>query len=160
MSTRSKQRPVKRRAKARSLVREPVAKYGSSTLLSKQHLPTKKMIEQISKGLAYGELEHLRHEIDEPMDSLARQLSISRSTLQRRKAERRLSPEESDRVMRFWKMIRYAVKLFGNIERARAWLKDPQFGLGGAIPLEFAKTEVGAREVEDLLGRIDYGVYS
>jgi len=32
--------------------------------------------------------------------------------------------------------------------------------LGGAIPLEYARTEVGARELEKLLGRIDYGVYS
>ena len=43
---------------------------------------------------------------------------------------------------------------------ARQWLNAPQFGLGGAIPLEYAGTEVGAREVEDLLGRIEYGVYS
>jgi len=33
-------------------------------------------------------------------------------------------------------------------------------GLGGETPLEYAETEVGAREVEDLLGRIEYGVYS
>ena len=62
--------------------------------------------------------------------------------------------------MRFWKLIRQAVKLFGSIDRARAWLKHPQFGLAGAVPLDFAKTEIGAREVEDLLGRIEFSVYS
>jgi putative toxin-antitoxin system antitoxin component (TIGR02293 family) len=118
------------------------------------------MIERINKGLPYGELEHLRSEIDEPMDSLVRQLSIPRSTLQRRKAERRLSPQESERMMRYWKILRQAVDLFGSIDRARAWLKYPQFGLGGAVPLEYARTEIGAREVEGLLGRIDYNVYS
>jgi putative toxin-antitoxin system antitoxin component (TIGR02293 family) len=159
MSNRSKQRPVKRRAKARSVVREPVAKYGSSTLLSKQHLPTKKMVEQISKGLPYGELEHLRREIDEPMDSLARQLSISRSTLQRRKAERRLSPQESDRVMRFWRIFQHTRKVFGSVERARMWLKFPQRGLGYVVPLEHARSEIGAGEVDDMLGRIEYSVY-
>ncbi len=49
---------------------------------------------------------------------------------------------------------------FGGIEAARQWLKSPQRGLGGVIPLDYAQTETGAREVENLLGRIDYGVYS
>ena len=53
-----------------------------------------------------------------------------------------------------------AVEVFGGIEQARQWLSSPQFGLGGAIPLEYARTEVGAREVENLLGRIGYGVYT
>ncbi len=117
-----------------------------------------KTIQRITKGLPFSELEHLRSQLDEPMEALARQLSISRSTLQRRKAERRLSPEESERVMRYSRIVKYATQLFGTADRARQWLKFPQFGLGGAVPLEFAKTEIGAREVEDLLGRIDYGI--
>jgi len=43
---------------------------------------------------------------------------------------------------------------------ARRWLSSPQRGLGGAVPLDYAETEIGAREVEDLLGRIEYGVYA
>ena len=151
---------MKRRARAQSVVREPSAKYGSAAVLSKQHVPIKQRIERINKGLPYGELEHLRSEIDEPMDSLARQLSIPRSTLQRRKAERRLSPQESERMMRLWRLFRQATALFGNSVKARAWLKYPQYGLGGAVPLEYARTEIGAREVENLLGRIEFSVYS
>ena len=45
-------------------------------------------------------------------------------------------------------------------ENARQWLSSPQFGLGGAVPLKYAETEAGAREVEDLLGRIENAVYS
>src|SRR5438105_12940617 len=120
MSKRAKPpRPMKRRAKAQSVVREPSTKYSSAAVLSKQQLPIKQMIERINKGLPYGELEHLRSEIDEPMDSLARQLSIPRSTLQRRKAERRLSPQESERMMRFWRILQHATRVFGTAERAR-----------------------------------------
>jgi uncharacterized protein (DUF2384 family) len=39
-------------------------------------------------------------------------------------------------------------------------LTHPQPGLGNVAPIEFAKTELGAREVENLLGRIEYSVYS
>ena len=155
-------RPARKKL-GETVVRErPTHEYGAKglALLTKKHVAPAKVIEQINRGLPFSELEHLRTEIDEPFQSLARQLSISRSTLQRRKAERRLSPQESDRVMRYWKILRQAVDLFGTIDRARAWLKYPQFGLGGAVPLEYARTEIGAREVEALLGRIDYSVYS
>jgi len=118
------------------------------------------VIHRVSKGLPFSELEHLRGEIDESLESVARRLAISRSTLQRRKAERRLSPQESDRVMRFWRLTQQAAKVFGDMARARQWLKFPQRGLGGAVPLDYASTEVGAREIENLLGRIEYSVYS
>ena len=66
----------------------------------------------------------------------------------------------SDRVVRFAKLMGKAVKVFGNLDDARQWLSSPQFGLGGAVPLDYAKSELGAREVENLLGRIEYGVYT
>jgi len=141
------------------IVREQPPRYpakGAAVLSSKQA----EAIERVAKGFAFSELEALRTEIDEPLESLAHHLSISRSTLQRRRAERRLSAQESDRVMRFWRLVRQAADLFGDIEKARAWLKHPQYGLGGAVPLDYAETEIGAREVENLLGRMKYGVYS
>jgi putative toxin-antitoxin system antitoxin component (TIGR02293 family) len=121
--------------------------------------PTK-LIHRIQKGLRFTELETLQHSLDMPFEQLAAKLSISRSTLQRRKHAGRLSPEESNKVVRFSRLLRQAADLFGNVEKARAWLKHPQYGLGGAVPLDYAETEVGAREVEDLLGRMKYGVYS
>jgi putative toxin-antitoxin system antitoxin component (TIGR02293 family) len=71
-----------------------------------------------------------------------------------------LDSAESDRVVRFARLLGQAIKLMGDEEDARQWLNSPQFGLGGAVPLDYAKTEVGAREVENLLGRIEHGVYS
>jgi putative toxin-antitoxin system antitoxin component (TIGR02293 family) len=118
------------------------------------------LIRRIQKGLRFSELETLQNSIDLPFEQLAAKLSISRSTLQRRKAAGRLSPDESDKVMRFSRLLEHATNVFGNIEKARVWLKFPQHGLGGAVPLDYAETEIGAREVDNLLGRIDYGVYS
>jgi putative toxin-antitoxin system antitoxin component (TIGR02293 family) len=118
------------------------------------------LIRQIQKGLRFSELETLQTTLDLPFEKLAAKLCISRSTLQRRKAAGRLSPEESDRVVRLTRLLEHATSVFGDLEKARAWLKHPQFGLGGAVPLEYAQTEVGAREVDNLLGRIDYSVYS
>src|SRR3989440_9621271 len=118
------------------------------------------LIRRIQKGLPFSDLKVLQDSIDMPFEQLAAKLSISRSTLQRRKAAGRLSPDESDRVMRYSRLLHQATDFFGDIEKARAWLKHPQYGLGGAVPLDYATTETGAREVENLLGRMKYGVYS
>ncbi len=118
------------------------------------------LIRQIQKGLRFSELESLQNSIDLPFEQLAAKLCISRSTLQRRKAAGRLSPDESDKVMRLSRLLEHATNVFGNIEKARAWLKHPQYGLGGAVPLDYAETEIGAREVDNLLGRIEYSVYT
>ena len=118
------------------------------------------LIRRIQKGLRFSELQALQNRIDMPLEQLAGKLSISRSTLQRRKTAGRLSSDESGKVMRFSQLLEHATKVFGNVDRARGWLKHPQRGLGGAVPLDYAETEIGAREVDRLLGRIDYGVYS
>jgi putative toxin-antitoxin system antitoxin component (TIGR02293 family) len=55
--------------------------------------------------------------------------------------------------------VRQATEVFGTVERAQQWLAFPQYGLGGVVPLDYARTEVGAREVETLLGRIEHSVY-
>ena len=129
------------------------------TYLAKAKHPTE-LIRKIQKGLRFSELETLQNSIDLPFEQLAAKLAISRSTLQRRKAAGRLSPDESDKVVRLSRLLEHATNVFGDIEKARAWLKFPQRGLGGAVPLDYAETEVGAREVDNLLGRIEYSVYT
>jgi len=118
------------------------------------------LIDSLKAGLVVQELEVLRSFLDLPMDRLAPMLGISKATLHRRKASGRLDPSESDRVVRFARLVGNAVEVLESGSNARQWLTSPQFGLGGAIPLEYAATEVGAREVADLLGRIEHGVYS
>ena len=118
------------------------------------------LIERVREGLPVSELAALQTDLQVPLEQLASKLAISRATLQRRKASGKLSPDESDKLMRFSRLLDHASDVFGDAAKAREWLKSPQRGLGGAVPLEYAETEIGAREVENLLGRIDYGVYS
>ena len=118
------------------------------------------LIDQVRQGLPTSELAALQTGLQVPLEQLASKLAISRATLQRRKASGRLSPDESDKLVRFRRLLSQATDVFGEEAKARDWLKLPQRGLGGAVPLEYAETEIGAREVENLLGRIDYGVYA
>ncbi len=121
---------------------------------------TAKLIQSLKIGLPVQELDDLRSSLDVSMERLVPMLGISKATLHRRMAAGRLDPAESDRVVRFARLMGKAVEVMESTENARAWLTSAQRGLGGAVPLEYAETEVGAREVEDLLGRIEYSVYS
>lgn len=135
-------------------VHGPVGKVMASALTPS------KLIEVLRVGLPVQELMDLQASLKVPMETLVPKLGISKATLHRRKATGKLDPAESDRVVRFARLMGKAVKVLESEDNARQWLTSPQFGLGGAVPLDYADTEVGAREVEDLLGRMEYGVYS
>lgn len=119
-----------------------------------------KIIQALKAGLPVRELDDLRSNLDLPMDRLVPMLGISKATLHRRKNAGRLDAAESDRVVRFARLLGRAATVMESLDAGRRWLSSRQVGLGGAVPLEYAETEVGAREVENLLGRIECGVYS
>ncbi len=125
-------------------------------------LPVAAQIKAVEAGLPETELTQLQASLAIPAERLVPLLGVSKATFHRRKksAGAKLSPLVSDRVARFALLLRQAIRVFGNREDANRWLKAPQLGLGGAVPLDFARTEVGAREVERLLGRIEHGVYA
>ena len=111
-------------------------------------------------GLDFGEFEALRRQLDLSLEELSARLGLTRATVEKRKATGRLTPDESGKVVCFARLLGHAVHLLGGLEEARRWLKAPQRGLHGAVPLDYAQTDLGAREVETLLTRLDYGIKS
>lgn len=117
-------------------------------------------IEEIRHGLPVEDFFKLQTKLAVGTAQLAGVLGIPVRTLQRRKDEGRLTKEESDRLDRVRQLVAQATGVFESGETAREWLTRPQVGLAGFIPLDLADTGAGIREVENLLGRIDYGVYA
>ena len=132
----------------------------STAKLSHHAVSPSRLVKALRLGLPVAELHDLQTRLDVPMERLAPMLGISKATLHRRKESGKLDVSESDRVVRFARLLGRAIETMEDDDAARQWLRSPQVGLGGEIPLDFAETEVGAREVENLLGRIDHGVYS
>ncbi|MGH9393630.1 MAG: type II RES/Xre toxin-antitoxin system antitoxin [Terriglobales bacterium] len=88
-------------------------------------------------------------------------LGMSARTLQRRLAQgARLTPVESDRVVRVAQVLAAAIEVLADQTRAVAWLRAPNRALGGAVPLAEITTGPGATAVQQVLGRIAYGGYS
>lgn len=114
---------------------------------------------RVAKGLAFETLERFQKNSGLSTSDLADAVEIKPRTLHRRKEQGRLEPEESDRLMRVSRIFGRALELFeGNAEGARLWLSTGQRALRGERPIVLAKTDLGAREVEALIGRLEHGV--
>jgi putative toxin-antitoxin system antitoxin component (TIGR02293 family) len=114
----------------------------------------------LKKGLAISAFDRLYKAMGLTILELGSIANISLRTLRRRKHDGKLTPEESERVYRIACVFDKAVDVFGDVKIAREWLKEPLIALSGKTPLEYLAMEVGAREVESLLGRIEHGVFS
>src|SRR4029453_1734269 len=124
-------------------------------------LPAAEAVAHVRAGFPMRELDALRELLGVTVEALAGKVGISIATLSRRRQRREpLDVGQSDRVLRYARLFREAVALPpGDGGAARTWLKSPARALGGETPLERAETEVGAREVENLIGRLEHSVY-
>jgi len=140
------------------MITSEVPMYGTSIGLKPQNAT--QLIARIKKGLPLKTFEQLCKNLAIPEKELCRILKIPPSTLARRKKSDQLSFEESERVFRIARLYDKAVEVFKQPGMGRKWLKEPAWALGDVAPLEYADTELGAKEVEELLGRIEHGVFT
>lgn len=154
-----KQRPAKPLASRGGVVLFCVQ--GTSGSQDSKGFTPAQLVQMLQAGLPFAELEDLQSSLAIPSERLAPMLGISKATFHRRKGRAgRLPLAVSDKVVRYARLLGQALKVFNGPDAAKLWLNSPQAGLAGAVPLDYARTELGAREVENLLGRIEYGVYS
>lgn len=85
-------------------------------------------------------------------------LAIPRRTAAHRRKLGRLTAEQSDRLLRVLRVVDQVETTFGDREKAHAWLRRPSAALDGRTPLDLLDTDIGARHVERLLGRIAHGL--
>ena len=120
--------------------------------------------EALSRGLPRGALTHLIGQVAVLRDpaGLEHAVGISQRTVQRFKLapDQKLSPEQSGRAWKFAEILAKATQVFGSQEDAEDWLKRPAMALDQRRPLDLLATPAGTKLVEDLLGRIQYGVYT
>ena len=115
----------------------------------------------VRKGLPARTVTALARRLSLANAVLSRQLGIPQRTLTRRLSQQsRLTAAESDRTVRVARVYANAVEMIGDEEKAVEWLRTPNRALGGERPLDQLDTDLGSRAVEDILGRIAYGVYS
>lgn len=124
-------------------------------------LPTDDLIDAVQHGLSFRALETFSSETGFAPANIASMIQIPERTFARRKSSGRLSPDESERLLRISTIFEKAVALFeGDVGEALEWLTKPKKALGDKVPLSYSRSELGAREVENLIGRLENGVFT
>lgn len=133
---------------------------GGEKTLGKRVSSQQDLITAVRRGLRTSTVDAVIEELDVPRTEVLPTLRIARRTMERRKVTGRLLPEESERVYRLAKILAFAESVLGSKEKARHWLNAPNRALGNVSPLSLLETEAGTDEVTNILGRIEFGVYS
>ncbi len=131
----------------RDVLRERPADYSAVARRTREELP-------------YAALAAVAKRYRIPLATLARVIGLTERTLARRKKERHLRADESDRLLRMARVATSAEDVLGAQAKAGRWLQNPNRVLGGAIPLYLLDTDLGAEEVVTILGRMEHGLYS
>ena len=119
------------------------------------------LIRSIEKGMPFGALTHLSQNTGLTVEQLSDLIQIPARTLARRRQAGKLDSVESERLVTVATVFERAFGLFdGDRKQAVEWLLQPKKALNGETPLAYARTSLGAREVENLIGRLEHGVFS
>jgi putative toxin-antitoxin system antitoxin component (TIGR02293 family) len=133
------------------------------TNILKLHLRNQtELINALQKGFNSNVVQVLSAELGMPVITLIELMAgMSLRTYNRRlESGKPLTLEESETVYRYARIAERAERLLGTRERAKIWLTTPKLALGGVTPLTYARTEPGAEEVLNLIGRIEDGSFA
>jgi putative toxin-antitoxin system antitoxin component (TIGR02293 family) len=134
---------------------------GGKRALKRKIETSSDLVELTRAGLPVAILSAIAHSLAVHRISVAKLLGISERTLSRRvTTNARLTAEESDRMVRLARVLALAKETLGSIDKTGRWLQTPNRALEGDRPFDRLDTDAGVRSVEQLLGRIAYGVYS
>ena len=112
----------------------------------------------VERGLPQETLRHVARRIF-PNSAEQRALMyriVPEATFKRRRD--RLSPAESEKTERLARIVAMAEDVWQDADEMRRFLTTPHMELAGRTPLDAVMTELGARQVEEVLARIVYGL--
>jgi putative toxin-antitoxin system antitoxin component (TIGR02293 family) len=133
---------------------------GGKKILRREVSSLKDMLDILLEGLPYGAFISLTNKLNIDREEASSALTISRRTLIRRKTEHKFRVDESDRIARLARITAKAIETLGTEEKAIHWLRKSNRALGGAVPLFLTSTDIGARQVENILAKIEHGIFS
>lgn len=134
-----------------------IGELGGKQALGQTLASENELREAIRKGFPPAVVEEVMRASGLTLKELAVALDLSPRSLQRRRRSGRLARYESDRLYRLARIVALANEFLGDHEKAIRWLKRPNRALGGIAPVAVLDTELGSRQVENILGRIAYG---
>ena len=104
------------------------------------------LTEVVERGLPVRSVDKLAEHLKMSTNTfVTKYIGISKPTLTKRKKAGKFTTRESDRILRYAKLLEYTMGMMdGDQKAAVRWLKSPHSPLENRTPLEYARTEVGA----------------
>ena len=115
-------------------------------------------IAQVEQGVKYDHFEGLAERLGISDERLRGVLGFAAATLHRRKALDRFTLEESNRLYWLESLLDTAEQVLEDPDEVRAFMTAGNLALGGAVPLDYARTAPGLEAVQRLLLQLEHGV--
>ena len=137
----------------------------NAILIDAAHKPENQMtalekMDVVRIGITKKDLESLKAKARLGYDKLAKALSVTRATLINKKRQQKFSASLSERIISMADIYSYGYEVFEDEDRFNRWMFTPNQALGGQVPYELMDNQFGREEVRNIIGRIEYGVYS
>ena len=137
----------------------------SSIIVEKADKPEWQMtavekMDMVRDGVSKKDLESLKSKTNLDYDKLSTLLSTTRATLINKKGTEHFSAALSERIVSIADLYSYGFEVFEDPTKFNEWVFRPNQALGGKQPFELLDNQFGREEVKNVIGRIDYGVYS
>jgi len=112
------------------------------------------------KGISKKAITALAKQISLTLEEIAGILHISERTLQRYAPTTLVKTEYADRAIELARLYERGIEVLGSAKAFNSWVKAPNLALNGEIPFNLLDTRIGFEMVLNILGRIEYGVFS
>jgi len=142
-----------------SAIANVVQVLGGRRVLGRGVTSADELRERTRVGLPYAALRTVMDRYGLTTEEISKALHLPRRTLARR-VRGRFRADESDRLLRLARIAAEATQVLGSAAKAGDWLHQPNRALGQQPPLQLLDTDLGTRQVEEVLGRIEHGVFS
>jgi putative toxin-antitoxin system antitoxin component (TIGR02293 family) len=124
-------------------------------------METPAILALLGAGLSWAQLAGFLRDSGVSPAEIAAFLDLPERTFARRRSSGRFGKAETEKLIRLMEIYDSALDLFGGDAAAtHFWLTSSVRGLNNARPIDYAQSDFGAREVRNLLGRIEHGVFS
>jgi len=135
----------------------PPGPYAYGALLGLSPLGFSELLAAVEDGFSYGAFEELIQQTGLSRERAADFADLSLEALSRRERGVRFTRDESDRLLRAARIFSLTLDVFhGDRAVTSAWLLSEQPALSGRVPLDLARTDFGAREVEIVISRLTH----
>lgn len=139
---------------------EPSAILTVASKMPENKLSSFEKMKVVRDGISKKDLESLKSKTDMDYTALAKTLSVTRATLINKKKNEKFNLSLSEKILDIADLYSYGFEVFDDEKSFKDWMNTPNQALGQKVPFDLIDNQFGREEVRNIIGRIDYGVYS